>query len=122
MTTPAVPRQYWGSRYTRERYVEGWQDGRAGKPHAHASHAAAIIRRQGQAQYETYSAGHTAGREAAVAEPGLIAWLNARLGELEQAQPGALDAGQLASLAARLRRTAAHLETSVQAGKPPAQA
>lgn len=117
MNTPDIPRQYQGSRYTRERYTEGWQDGRAGRPHAHAGHADTIIRNQGQAQYDAYTAGHAAGREAASAEPGLIAWANALLNELEQADLRTLDASQLTALAARLRRLAAQIE----AGQPPSQ-
>jgi hypothetical protein len=118
MSTPDIPRKYQGTRYTRERYSEGWHDGRAGKPHAHADHADEIIRQQGKSQYEAYSAGHAAGREAAVAEPSLMAWASGLLDELGQARLATLDASQLAELVARLRRLAEKIETDNQASEP----
>jgi hypothetical protein len=65
MTQPIIPKKYAGRRDTRERYTEGWQDARAGRPHAHAGHADAIIQQQGSLPYDAYSAGHAAGQAAA---------------------------------------------------------
>jgi hypothetical protein len=117
MNASDVPRQFQGSRYTRERYLEGWQDGRAGRPHAHAMHADEIIRNQGRAQYEAYSAGHEAGREVAAAEPGALARANGLLDQLQQTRLGSLNASQRSQLAARLRAVAAQIE----AGNPPGE-
>jgi hypothetical protein len=110
MTTPKIPREYAGTRYTRERYTEGWHDARSGRPHAHAGHAEEIIRQQGRQQYDAYSAGHAAGREAAQAEPAIMAHATALLDELEQIDLALLPIGQVAELAARLRRATETLE------------
>jgi hypothetical protein len=118
-SNPPVPRRYQGARYTRERYLEGWQDGRAGRPHAHAAHAEQIIQHQGQAQYDAYTAGHAAGRDTAAAEPGVIAWVNAMLDDLERAPLAALDSSRLAVLAARLRRMADLLDSAARPAPPP---
>jgi hypothetical protein len=110
MSTPNVPRKYQGTRYTRERYIEGWQDAQAGKPHAHAGHADEIIRQQGQAQYDAYSEGHAAGRQPFQAEPELIVRANALLDELEHSTVAALHTDLLTELVARLRRVTERME------------
>jgi hypothetical protein len=115
MTKPNIPPQYEGSRDTRERYTEGWQDAKAGKLHAHASHAEEIIRQQGSLPYEAYSAGHAAGREAAQSEPALISHATALLDELEQIALAELPIDDVAELAARLRRATETLEAHLKA-------
>jgi hypothetical protein len=115
MSAPDVPRKYQGSPYTRQRYIEGWQDGRAGRPHAHARHAEEIIREQGKAQYEAYSAGHAAGREAPGMEPSWLAQAGALLEELEQMELGTVPNTQLTELAKRLDRMAEKLVAHIRA-------
>ena len=113
MTQPNIPKAYAGSRDTRERYTEGWQDARAGRPHAHAGHANAIIQQQGRRSYDAYSAGHAAGRVEAKSEPALIAHASALLDELEHLDLALLPVDQVAELAARLRRALDALEAQL---------
>jgi hypothetical protein len=115
MTPPNIPKQYKGSRETRERYTEGWQDARAGRPHAHVRHANAIIQQQGRRSYDAYSAGHADGRVAATSEPALIAQASALLDELEHMDLTLLPADQVAELVARLHRATEIFETHLQA-------
>ena len=114
MTIPEVPRRYQGASYTRERYIEGWQDAQAGRPHAHASHAQEIIQRQGQAQYDAYSAGHAAGRVAVTLKSTLVERLYATLDELEQPNSEVPDRDQLSALATRLHQAAEQIEAYLQ--------
>jgi hypothetical protein len=60
MRTLVIPGKYRATTTVQARYIEGWQDGLAGRPHAYTTDKAAdaFKRKNGAAQLQAYSAGY----------------------------------------------------------------
>jgi hypothetical protein len=61
--TLIIPAKYQQDTLLRARYIEGWKDGRMGKPHAFPPGVAAenFIRHNGQPRLDAYSDGYLSG-------------------------------------------------------------
>ncbi len=113
MTTPNIPRKYQRAGPARRRFLEGREDGKAGRPHAYANTAADFVERYDQAQLTAYDDGYKVGLGAVHID--LLTRAHALLDELEHTPLATVHAGKLAELADRLHRVADMIETSTDA-------
>jgi hypothetical protein len=115
MTTPNIPHKYQRTGAARRRYLEGREDGKAGRPHAYAEAdaAAGFVERYDQEQLTAYNEGYEAGHGAIHID--LLTRAHALLDELEHTPLATVHAGKLAELADRLQRVANMIQTSSDA-------
>ncbi len=113
MTTPNIPRKYQRTGAARRRYLEGREDGKAGRPHAYANAPADFVERYDQEQLAAYDEGYAAGLGAVHTD--LLTRANALLDELEHTPLATVHAGKLAELADRLHQVADMIQTSTDA-------